>query len=123
MFLFPPEMMMILLLLNRTQKIKVSNKYLGTGFSIFLVVIPLRLCIRSILPASIAAGGTPIGAGGGGGRGGPGGGGGGGGGIVLPRWYLKRIFLIDFDSFNLLMAQFVNHEGIPYESMPCFFQF
>jgi hypothetical protein len=53
------------------------------------VVIPLRLCIRSTLPASIAAAGTPIGAGGGGGRGGPGGGGGGGGGIVLPRWYLK----------------------------------
>ena len=59
--------------------------YLGTGFSILLFVVPLRLCMRSILPASIAAAGTPIGAGGAGGGGGPGGGGGGGGGIATSK--------------------------------------
>ena len=41
--------------------------------------------MRSILPASIAAAGTPIGAGGAGGGGGPGGGGGGGGGIATSK--------------------------------------
>ena len=72
---------------------------LGTGFKSLLFPIPLRLCIRSTLPASIAPSGTPMGTvadddrrpmggaggGGAGGLGGPGGGGG-GGGILLSLW-------------------------------------
>ena len=60
--------------------------HLGTGFNILLIPVPRRLFIRSSLPASRAAEGTPIGAIGGGGGGGPplDGGGGGGGGPAFP---------------------------------------
>ena len=65
---------------------KMCVGHLGTGFSILLIPVPLRLFIRSSLPASRAAEGTPIGAMGGGGGGGPplDGGGGGGGGPAFP---------------------------------------